>query len=62
MSYGKNLIYYKTEYEIGLMKEAALLVSKTLTEVAKVLKAGMTTLQIDALHGFHRSPRKTPHC
>ena len=49
MSHGKNLIYYKTEYEIGLMKEAALLVSKTLTEVAKVLKSGMTTLQIDTL-------------
>lgn len=49
MSHGKNLIYYKTDYEIGLMKEAAVLVSKTLTEVAKVLKAGMTTLQIDAL-------------
>ena len=31
------------------MKEAATLVSKTLTEVAKVLKPGMTTLQIDKL-------------
>lgn len=31
------------------MKEAALLVSKTLTEVAAVLKPGMTTLQIDKL-------------
>jgi methionyl aminopeptidase len=49
MSHGKNVIYYKTEFEIGLMKQAALLVSKTLTEVAKVLKAGMTTLEIDSL-------------
>lgn len=40
---------YKTEAEIALMKEAAKLVSKTLTEVAKVLKPGMTTLQIDKL-------------
>ncbi len=40
---------YKTEAEIALMKEAATLVSKTLTEVAKVLKPGMTTLQIDKL-------------
>lgn len=40
---------YKTEAEIELMKEAATLVSKTLTEVAKVLKPGMTTLQIDKL-------------
>lgn len=49
MSHSKNLVYYKTEFEIGLMKEAALLVSKTLTEVAKILKPGITTLQIDAL-------------
>ncbi len=49
MSHGKNIVYYKTEYEVGLMKDAAVLVSKTLTEVAKVLKAGMTTLQIDTL-------------
>lgn len=43
------MIIYKTEAEIALMKEAALLVSKTLTEVAKVLQPGMTTLQIDKL-------------
>ena len=40
---------HKTEAEIALMKEAATLVSKTLTEVAKVLQPGMTTLQIDKL-------------
>lgn len=43
------MIYTKTEEQIGYMKEAALLVSKTLTEVAKVLKPGMTTLDIDKL-------------
>lgn len=43
------MIFYKTEAEIALMKEAALLVSKTLTEVAKVLKPGMTTLDIDKI-------------
>lgn len=43
------MIYYKTESELALMKEAALLVSKTLAEVAAVLKPGMTTLQIDKL-------------
>ncbi|OYW79753.1 MAG: type I methionyl aminopeptidase [Sphingobacteriia bacterium 28-36-52] len=43
------MIIYKTESEIALMKDAAMLVSKTLTEVAKVLKPGMTTLQIDKL-------------
>lgn len=43
------MIHYKTETEIALMKDAATLVSKTLTEVAKVLKPGMTTIQIDQL-------------
>ena len=61
MSFSKNLVYYKTESEVGLMKEAALLVSKTLTEVAKVLKAGMTTLQIDALCStFIKDHKATP--
>jgi methionyl aminopeptidase len=49
MSFSKNLVYYKTEAEIVLMKKAATLVSKTLTEVAKILKPGVTTLQIDRL-------------
>ncbi len=43
------MIFYKTDAEVALMKEAALLVSKTLAEVAKVLKPGMTTLDIDTL-------------
>ncbi|MES2332386.1 MAG: type I methionyl aminopeptidase [Bacteroidota bacterium] len=43
------MMIHKTEAEIASMKEAATLVSKTLTEVAKVLKPGMTTLQIDQL-------------
>jgi len=43
------MILYKTEAEVALMQQSALLVSKTLTEVAKVLKTGMTTLQIDKL-------------
>ncbi|MCU0337605.1 MAG: type I methionyl aminopeptidase [Sediminibacterium sp.] len=50
MSYRPNgMIIYKTEAEIALMKQSAMLVSKTLTEVAKVLKPGMTTMQIDSL-------------
>lgn len=43
------MIYYKTNAEIELMKAAAMLVSYTLAEVAKVLKPGMTTLNIDKL-------------
>jgi len=44
-----GMILYKTEAEVALMKEAAVLVSKTLTEVAKVLKPGVTTMQLDKL-------------
>ncbi len=43
------MMIYKTDAEVALMKEAALLVSKTLTEVAKILKPGVTTLLIDKL-------------
>ncbi len=43
------MIIIKTEAEVAMMKESATLVSKTLTEVAKVLKAGMTTMEIDKL-------------
>src|ERR1700761_6019698 len=45
------MIYYKTPAEIELMREAALLVSKTLTEVAKVLRPGVTTLELDKMIG-----------
>ena len=45
------MIHYKTKAEIELMRESALLVSKTLTEVAKMLKPGITTLQLDKLIG-----------
>lgn len=43
------MIIYKTEAEIALMKKSATLVSQTLTEVAKMLKPGITTRQIDTL-------------
>lgn len=43
------MIIIKTNEEVELMEISAKLVSKTLAEVAKVLKAGMTTLQIDQL-------------
>ena len=49
MSHPKNMIFYKTEAEIALMKQSAELVSKTLTEVAKILKPGITTMQLDTL-------------
>ena len=45
------MIHYKTPAEIELMRDSALLVSKTLTEIAKVLKPGITTLDLDRLIG-----------
>ncbi|GAA4320618.1 type I methionyl aminopeptidase [Compostibacter hankyongensis] len=41
------MIFYKTEEEIGYIRQSALLVSATLAEVAKFLKAGITTAEVD---------------
>jgi methionyl aminopeptidase len=41
----------KTNEQVELMRQSALLVSKTLSEVAKVLKPGITTLSIDEMIG-----------
>ncbi len=50
MSYRPNgMMIYKTDAEIALMKQSATLVSKTLAEVATMLKPGVTTMRIDAL-------------
>lgn len=55
------MIYYKTEEQIELMRSSALLVSNTLAEVAKILKAGITTLSIDHLIGeFVRDHKAIP--
>jgi methionyl aminopeptidase len=55
------MIYYKTESEIALMRQSALLVSKTLTEVAGMLKPGINTLSIDKLVGeFIRDHKAIP--
>ena len=43
------MIYYKNAQEIELMRQVRYLVSKYLTEVAKILKPGITTLSIDKL-------------
>jgi methionyl aminopeptidase len=45
------MIHYKTKPEIELMRNSALLVSRTLTEVAKILRPGITTLELDKLIG-----------
>lgn len=43
------MIKIKTAEEIELMRESALIVSKTLGEVAKAIKPGVTTLQLDKI-------------
>jgi methionyl aminopeptidase len=45
------MIVYKNDEEVELMRESALLVSKTLTVVAGVLKPGITTLALDNMIG-----------
>lgn len=55
------MIFYKTAAEIELMRESALLVSKALTEIAKILKPGLTTLYLDKLIGeFIRDHQAIP--
>jgi methionyl aminopeptidase len=45
------MMIYKTKEEIELMRKSALLVSRTLTEVASLLKPGITSLSIDKMIG-----------
>ncbi|WP_373726008.1 type I methionyl aminopeptidase [Bacteroides heparinolyticus] len=43
------MIYLKTDDEIALLRQSNLLVGKTLAEVAKNIKPGVTTKQLDAV-------------
>lgn len=43
------MIYLKTEDEIELLRQANLLLGSTLAEIARMIKPGVTTRQIDAL-------------
>lgn len=43
----RDSIQYKTEAEIELLRESSLLVGKTLAEVAKILKPGVSTKELD---------------
>ena len=45
------MIIIKTDDQVELMRSSALLVSQTLTEVAKILKPGITTLYLDEFIG-----------
>ena len=55
------MIHLKTQEEIELLRENNLLVSSTLAEVAKHIKPGITTLQLDAIaEKFIRSHGAVP--
>ncbi|AHF15175.1 type I methionyl aminopeptidase [Niabella soli] len=41
------MVKIKTEEQVELMRKSALLVSKTLTEIAKILKPGVTSISLD---------------
>lgn len=43
----RYMVVIKTPEQIELMRESALLVSKTLGEIAKIIKPGVTTLELD---------------
>mgnify|MGYP000956915027 FL=1 len=43
------MIHLKTEEEIELIRQSSLLVGKTLAEVAKVIKPGIRTIELDRL-------------
>jgi methionyl aminopeptidase len=42
-------LFYKTKEEIELIRVSSLLVGKTLAEVAKIIKPGITTLSLDKI-------------
>jgi methionyl aminopeptidase len=46
-----QMIHYKNAQEIELMRQSALLVSKALTEIAKLIRPGITTLALDKTIG-----------
>ena len=55
------MMIYKTNDQVELMRQSALLVSKTLTEIAGTLKPGITTLSIDKKIGeFIRDHQAIP--
>lgn len=43
------MIYYKSDEEIEIQRQSSLLVGKTLAEVAKAIKPGVKTIELDAI-------------
>ncbi len=57
----KSKVYYKTSEEIELIRESSLLVAKSHAEVAKLIKPGVTTLELDKVaEQFIRDNGGTP--
>jgi methionyl aminopeptidase len=55
------MLYLKTDEEVGLLRESNLLVSRTLAEMAAIIKPGVTTLYLDSIaESFIRDHGATP--
>ncbi len=55
------MMIFKTDEEVEMMRQSALLVSKTLSEVATILKPGIATISIDKMIGdFIRDHKAIP--
>jgi methionyl aminopeptidase len=55
------MIVFKSEEEIELLRQSSQLVSRTLAEIAKVVKPGVTTLELDTVaEDFIRSNNAEP--
>jgi len=55
------MLYFKTDEEVGLLRESNLLVSRTLAELASLIKPGITTLYLDRIaEEFIRDNGATP--
>jgi methionyl aminopeptidase len=55
------MLYLKTDEEVGLLRESNMLVSRTLAEIASLIKPGITTLYLDKIaESFIRDNGATP--
>jgi len=55
------MLYFKTDEEVGLLRESNMLVSRTLGELAALIKPGITTLYLDKIaESFIRDNGATP--
>jgi methionyl aminopeptidase len=55
------MVHYKTSEEVELMRESALILAKTLAEIAKSVKPGVTTAHLDKIaDAFIRDNKATP--